>query len=97
MAVLITAAQEEKGDELAGKLAALAKDFLKESGMKAAVIGPAKASIGKINDIYRFVFYCKSFNYRQLTAVKDKIEQYILPFALKEENVQFDFNPMDSY
>lgn len=97
MAVLVTAAREERGEKLAGELADLAKDFLKESGMKAAVIGPAKASVSKINDIYRFVLYCKSFDYRQLTIIKDKIEQYLQPFASKEENIQFDFDPIDSY
>lgn len=97
MAVLITSAKEESGEKLSGKLAVLAKDFFRESKAGAVVIGPAKASIGKINDIFRFVFYCKSFDYGQLTAVKDKIEQYLQPLALKEENVQFDFNPIDSY
>ena len=60
---------------------------------KAVVIGPARAAIGKINDIYRFVIYCKAFHYRQLTEIKDKIEEYLFPLGLKEENVQFDFNP----
>lgn len=97
MAVLVTAAQEERGEKLAGQLAAFVKKFLKEEDKKVSVIGPAKASIGKINDIFRFVIYCKAFDYGQLTLVKDKIEQYLQPMALKEENIQFDFDPIDSY
>ncbi len=96
MAVLVTAAQEEKGEKLAGQLAVLAKDLWKEEKAKAAVIGPARASIGKINDIYRFVIYCKAFDYGQLILIKDKIEQYLQSLALKEENVQFDFDPVNT-
>lgn len=92
MAILITAVKEEKGDVLAGEIANLAKE-----SEKMVVIGPAKASIGKIKDIYRFVIYCKSPDYGQLTQIKDKIEQYLSPLVLKEENVQFDFDPMDSF
>ncbi len=96
MAVLVTSAREERGEKLARQLTVLAKNFLKEGKAKASVIGPAKASIGKINDIYRFVMYCKAFDYGQLTSVKDKIEQYLETLVLKEENVQFDFDPVDS-
>lgn len=92
MAVLITAAEEEKGQKLAEEIAGLIKE-----SPKTALIGPSKASIGKINDIYRFVIYVKSSDYGQLTANKDKIEQYIKPLELKGENVQFDFDPVDSY
>lgn len=97
MAVLITASREERGEKLSEQLAALTKDFLKEGKNKVSVIGPAKASIGKINDIYRFVIYYKAFDYGQLTSVKDKIEQYLQSLVLKEENVQFDFDPTDSF
>lgn len=90
MAVLISAADEQKGEDLAGRLAGLVDGNVR-------MIGPAKASIGKINDIYRYVIYCKAFDYGQLTLVKDKIETYVQTLALKEESVQFDFDPIDSY
>lgn len=97
MAILITAAEEAKGQRLAEEIAGLSKKFIKESGSRTVIIGPAKASIGKINDIYRFVIYGKSPDYGQLTAIKDKIEKYLQPLMLKEESVQFDFDPIDSY
>lgn len=97
MAVLVTAAKEQKGRELAEKIANLAKGFSAKNEGKTVIIGPARASIGKINDIYRFVIYAKSSDYGQLTAIKDKIEQYLQPLMLKEESVQFDFDPIDSY
>lgn len=94
MAVLVTSLEEKRGEMLTGRLAELARR-VKEG--KSVVIGPAKASIGKINDIYRFVLYCKSAEYDQLVRIKDKIEQELPFLGLKDENVQFDFDPMDSY
>ncbi len=101
VAVLITSPEEKKGEELAGRLAALAREVMGHSSIKesreASVLGPCSASISKISDIYRFVFYCKSSDYRQLTIVKDKIEQYLRQFMPGEESVQFDFDPIDNY
>ncbi len=94
MAVLVTSPEEKRGERLTGRLAELARRVKEE---KSVVIGPAKASIGKINDIYRFVLYCKSAEYEQLVMIKDKIEQELQFSGLKDENVQFDFDPMDSY
>ncbi len=93
MAVLITSGSEERGERLAERIAQMSK----ENGKKVRVIGPAKASIGKINDIYRFVVYCKSCSYDSLIAVRESIEQFISAIELKGEIVQFDFDPMDSY
>ncbi len=93
MAVLVTSGSEERGERLAERIAQMSK----ENDGKVRVIGPAKASIGKINDIYRFVVYCKSCSYDSLIAVRESIEQFISAIELKGEIVQFDFDPMDSY
>lgn len=90
MAVMISSLDEKRGEALAARVAKLV-------GKDVRIIGPSKASIGKINDIYRYVIYCKAFNYGQLTLVKDKIEAYVQSLALKQESVQFDFDPIDSY
>ncbi len=90
MAILVTSPDEERGEALAGKAAGLAR------GLGRQVIGPAKAAVGKINDFYRFVVYCKAFDYRQLTGIKDKIEEYVKGLELRDENVQFDFDPIES-
>lgn len=98
MAMLITAAEEKRGEALASAVARLAaeeKDI--EDGAGLRIIGPAKASIGKVNEIYRFVVYCKSSDYRKLISVKNRVEQYINDSEKKQEAVQFDFNPIDSY
>ena len=108
LAVLITTPDEKRGEALADKLASLAreeadrdkqisKEAQKHELGQAVVIGPSKASIGKINDIYRFVLYCKSSDYRKLTAIKDRIEQAVALLERKDENIQFDFDPIDRY
>ena len=38
------------------------------------VIGPAPASVGKINDSYRFMLYVKHEDYARLVEVKNRIE-----------------------
>lgn len=100
MAVLITSGSKERGEKLAEKIARLAEQAAQEasgSREEVRIIGPAKASIGKINDIYRFVVYCKSCSYDSLIRIRESIEQFISTTELKGEIVQFDFDPMDSY
>ncbi len=89
LAVQIFAGQEQAGDELAGRLA----DKVKAEGM--TVLGPAPASIGKINDIYRFVFYVKHMDYGRLVEVKDGLETLLEEWQPRGEQVQFDFDPMN--
>ena len=96
VAILITSPDEKRGKALSGRIAELIKKEVPQLG-NLTLIGPAKASIGKINDIYRFVFYCKSTEYGLLTEIKDKVEAYVDGLALKEENIQFDFDPMNSF
>lgn len=55
------------------------------------VIGPAPAAIGRINDIFRFVFYVKSSKYGKLVEIKDLLEENIERRQLRTEAVQFDF------
>ena len=68
---------------------------------EVCVIGPAPASVGKINDIYRFMLYVKHADYERLVEIKDSIELFLDKKAesreLKKETVQFDFNPMSAY
>ena len=101
LAILIMAKQERTGAEAAENIARCLEERNcgTECGGKLAVIGPAKASIGKINDIYRFVIYCKQESYRTLIEAKDRVEELLArdPNREQELNVQFDFDPMDRY
>ncbi|HJC57135.1 MAG TPA: primosomal protein N' [Candidatus Eisenbergiella intestinipullorum] len=96
LAVQIGAADEAAGAALAKRLSLLAGDLPEGSFL----IGPAPASIGRINDVFRFVIYVKSPDYDLLIRIKDRMEKY-----LKEQDdrdgrgrtVQFDFDPMNPF
>ncbi len=90
LAVQIFAGEEAAGERLARRMA----DAVKADG--TPVLGPAPASISKINDIYRFVFYVKDIDYGKLVRVKDKLEDLLPGWQLREEQVQFDFDPLNS-
>lgn len=105
LAVQIFAREEERARALAGSLAEMVRakccnDPGEATGIGemtggVGVIGPAPAAIGKINDIFRFVFYVKSGKYGKLVEVKDLLEENIQTRQLKTEGVQFDFDPMN--
>jgi len=92
MAVLITDKDEDSAYLCSVRLSGIAKAV----GGYSHILGPSKAGIGRINDVYRFVFYVKSGDKNELIHVKDKIEEY-LENNKSEENVWFDFNPMNPY
>ena len=98
MAVQIMAKEEEKGEKLSEHLSKMIKEEYKDRIMelRLSIIGPAKAGIGKINDIYRHVFYVKCKEYVYLTQIKDELEEEIFALQLKNEMVQFDFDPMNT-
>ena len=73
LAVQIYAKEEDKGMRLAELLAQSAK----KTPVNLQIIGPAAASIGRINDIFRFVFYVKQQNYDKLIQTQDVLEKDI--------------------
>lgn len=95
MAVLVLSEDEITGAgrarELVDRISALFADD------KPKVIGPSAASVGKINDIYRHVFYVKHKDYQILVNVKDELESYINSEQWNKDSVQFDFNPINAY
>ncbi len=98
MAVQIMAKEEERGEKLSAYLAKRTRENVQKAGKKdLSVIGPAKAGIGKMKDIYRFVFYVKGKVYVDLTDRKDELEEIIQGLQLKQETVQFDFDPMNTF
>ncbi len=95
LAVLVLSADEGGGRERAVMLSDLARKQSSENG--ALVVGPASAGIGKINDIYRFVFYVKHRDYDVLVAIKDALEGFILEKKWDGVSLLFDFNPINGY
>lgn len=99
MAVQIFSREEEKGVALAGQLAALAKEFVQEEppAKRLLVIGPAAAALGKVNDIFRFVFYVKYEKYDKLVEMKDALESRVQSMQLRNESMQIDFDPVNTF
>ena len=64
------------------------------------IVGPAPAGIGRVNDIYRFVFYVKDRDYHRLIAVKDGLEAWMGEWQSGQRrpqiSLQFDFDPMNT-
>lgn len=95
LAVQIFSREEERGGRLAGMLAEAVKEY-GIGPVKLQIIGPAPASITRINDIFRFVFYIKSAEYGKLIKAKDFLEEKIQSMQPLYETVQFDFDPMNT-
>ena len=106
-AVLVTGREESFTVALAEQLADLARNRTKGCEPEAQtefrgqspvqVIGPAPAAIGKMNDLYRQVFYVKCKEYEPLIQIKDKLEIFLSENPGREEVVQFDFDPMNMF
>lgn len=95
MAVLVLADDERAGAVQAGTLAEQVKQQF--GGQGFVIIGPTEACIGKIKDIYRYIFYIKHREYQMLTTVRDTLEQTIQKMQWSADSVQFDFDPMMNY
>ena len=100
LAVLFTSAQQEAGRALCERLAALVNDSAdryERGGRRLQVIGPAQAAVGKINDLYRHVFYVKHGDYQVLVEIVDTLELFCRENEVKNVTVQYDFDPMNTY
>ncbi len=97
MAVMIAGRKEDTVEEAALFLKAAFETQI-ESTDEIKIIGPAKASIAKLNDIYRQIIYIKSKDYSILVDAKNFMEGFSrYSEKLKQVSVQFDFDPMSSY
>lgn len=97
LAILVTSKEEEKA-VFAGKLLKNAVDEEMTNIDKIKIIGPTKAGLSKLNDIYRQIIYIKSLEYEILKQIKNYLEGLIYySQSMKGITVQFDFDPMSSY
>lgn len=108
VAILIETGDEKKADVFSEKVADILRQNINRMKSKnnydiinfhegVTLVGPADASIKKINDIYRKIIYLKASNNEALIQQKDLLEQYIEAQDSKEMRVQFDFNPIMAY
>lgn len=91
LAVLVTSDNKSTAGNTADSMA----EYIRSLKLDVQVIGPAKAGIGKINDVYRFIFYIKSKNKDLLIDCKDRLEEGLN--MGRDLQVFFDFNPMNPY
>ena len=71
-------------------------DYFK--GKAIQMVGPADATIARVNDIYRKVIYIKTKDYQDLVLLKDRLEYYMKDNKdFGQVSVQFDFNPMNGF
>ncbi|QHQ62036.1 primosomal protein N' [Anaerocolumna sedimenticola] len=100
LAILIASKDENKAIFAAKLLGGAAKEWAETEQITedTIIIGPAAAVLSKANDIYRYMIYVKQSDYKYLILLKNYLEGYI-NFSEHFEmcNVQFDFNPMNSY
>lgn len=103
LAVQIYTASEAEGSILAQQLADQAARYVDQTlplARRTMIVGPAPAGIGKVNDIYRFVFYVKDPDYEQLIRVKDGLENWMSEQLIRQRqsqiSLQFDFDPMNT-
>ena len=100
LAVLFQSKKEEEVKAYAEEMAIRVKrEALSRKEQHILVIGPAKATIGKINDVYRQMLYIKNKDYNQLVEMKDLIETTAKQMQAKYSTVTtfFDFDPMSGY
>ncbi len=97
LAVLVTSREQEQGEKLVRHMAEEIECRWKQEWQKLQVIGPTLASISKINDLYRHVFYVKHRDYQVLVEIKDILERYCKTEESKNQTVQYDFDPMNTY
>ena len=97
LCVQLQSGDEDKAEGLAGKL----RELFMRDDPEALVIGPAKGSLTKIRDQYRYVLYIKDVNYDKLMRCKDRAEAF-LAYLVKigkdpQVQVQFDFDPVSPF
>ncbi len=98
MVAILLCSESEDRLEAASKLFANVIKEKIQGICNTTVIGPAKASVSKANDIYRRVIYLKDKEERNLTELIKFLEGYIkYSEYMKDITIQFDFDPMNSY
>lgn len=95
MVILCASRNEQSAYRLADRLKRIIQTYMQK---KIHIIGPADASVSKVNDIYKKVLYLKNEEYQILVEIKDKLEHFIQKETnIKDVAVQFDFNPMNGF
>ena len=97
LCVQLQSDNEDRAESLAGRL----RELFVRDDPEVLVIGPAKGSLTKIRDQYRYVIYIKDANYDKLVRCKDRAEAfyaYLVKIGKDPQvQVQFDFDPVSPF
>ncbi len=95
LVVSCAGADEEETGRAAGMIANRLKTMIPS---EILLVGPADASIAKINDIYRKVIYMKGEDYQALVSIKDALETFLRENKVfSHVTIQFNFNPTSGF
>lgn len=92
LAIQLTGAEEKRIEKLGRVIADWIRAY--DDSNPPRIIGPAKAALGKKNDLFRQVIYLKHKDAEVLNRVRAMIEERMSALELKKESVQFDYNPL---
>ena len=98
LAILLTGSDKGRLDSFSEKVKNVCV-----SDRSVRVIGPADASISRINDRFRKVIYIRSENEDDLIEAKDRVEALLKEMTDKGDKdhntstLTFDFDPMNAY
>ncbi|MCR5791712.1 MAG: primosomal protein N' [Lachnospiraceae bacterium] len=96
MVVFLLSKEEEKVRDASGRLRGMLLE--REDKEQFKIMGPAPASLSRVNDYYRFVMYVKCPDYDKLKELKNYLEGYVKYSEIFEDViVQFDFDPTRNY
>ena len=94
LALQIMGDREEQVISYAKKLGEYINDNVNDD---YGINGPAKASISKVNDIYRYVIYIKHTELSKLIELKDMIERIRDEQTTNKISLQYDFDPSGTF
>lgn len=96
LAILAVSGEEAQGSGVLGTFAGMVRERC-GNDKSLYIIGPAQAAVARINDLYRHTLYLKHPDYERLVQIKDMLEAYGKEQDFRNLNIQFDFNPMNTY
>lgn len=74
------------------------RERIAETHWEVLLVGPAEATVTRVNDIYHRVLYMKAKDYEELVMLKDGIECLVKASAfLSSVTIQFDFDPTSGF
>lgn len=99
LVILCASKKADAADAGATRLAERIAAYIGEpGGERISLIGPADASVAKVNDVYRKVLYLKAANYGALVKIKDMAERFVRDNGdYRDVILQFDFNPVNGF